>query len=418
MTLIKSRWLVLGVLFAGYVLNYLDRSALSVSAPIIATELKLRPSELGSIFGIFYFGYVGACFLGGYAADRFGARRIITGSMVAWSVFCALTAAASGFVSLLGIRFFFGAAEGPFVPASNKLISQRFPPSEYGGAASLAAVGMPIGASIAGPFVVALILAFGWRLAFLVIGAIGIAWAVIWKIIIAKKPDSVSPTPPSSNASEVRATTAPSALAPMFLQLVRRPAILAVTLANFGCAYTLFFFLSWYPSYLVSARHLNMTAMSIVGSIPWLCGIVGLIIGGFVSNYLLRWPWGALLGRKVMLVSGLTVTAASVALAGLVPSVSAAVTLMAVAVFSLYFTEVTYLGFLQDIVLEEHRGSAAGFVLIGAGTAGLIAPTLSGGIVEITGRFAGAFVVAGALALLGALAVTFFVPTRREDALA
>jgi sugar phosphate permease len=279
---------------------------------------------------------------------------------------------------------------------------------------ALASAGQPIGAFIAGPAVIALLLAFGWRPAFIAIGSLGFVWAALWAIITREAPmTAASP----SRSSQNRLGTPPerARVGKVLSVLIRNPPVVAVAVAYFGFAYTLYFFLTWFPTYLVKELHLRMTQMGIMSSIPWLFGLAGLIVGGFVANFLGRKRWGALLGRKIILVGGLTAAAFGVGLSGLVPTAAAAVGLMAAAAFFIYLTGVTYFGILQEVVSEELRGSAAGFVLVGASVAGIVAPAVTGGVIELTGHFTGAFIIAAGVALLGAATVALLVRTTGTD---
>ena len=121
----RVRWLMVFLLFLAGMINYLDRSALSVAAPLLTKDLGLDPAQLGIVFSSFFFGYALFCFVGGWAADRFGPKRVFIVSMTVWSVFCGLTAAATGLVSLLLIRVVFGMGEGPFSSTVNKLVSNQ-----------------------------------------------------------------------------------------------------------------------------------------------------------------------------------------------------------------------------------------------------------------------------------------------------
>src|SRR5258706_11665901 len=123
----RSRWTLVCLLFVGGAISYLDRAALSITAPLITKELNLEPAQLGIVFSSFFVGYALFCFVGGYASDRFGPRAVLTVSMLVWSLFCGLTAVTVGIASLLVVRVIFGMGEGPFCATINKLVSNWFP---------------------------------------------------------------------------------------------------------------------------------------------------------------------------------------------------------------------------------------------------------------------------------------------------
>ena len=124
----KLRWLLIGLLFIGGGISYLDRAALSIAAPLLSRDLNLEPGQLGLVFSIFFFGYAAFCFVGGWASDRIGPKNVFTLAMTVWSVFCGLTAAVVGLWYLLFVRIVFGMGEGPFSATANKFVSNWFPP--------------------------------------------------------------------------------------------------------------------------------------------------------------------------------------------------------------------------------------------------------------------------------------------------
>jgi ACS family hexuronate transporter-like MFS transporter len=137
----KKRWQLVFLLFLAGVVNYLDRSALSVAAPLVTRDLGLSPADLGLIFSSFFVGYAIFNFIGGWASDKLGGKRVFALAMGVWSAFCALTAAATGFVSLLAIRVFFGVGEGPLSSTMNKVVNNWFPHREAASAVGYANCG-------------------------------------------------------------------------------------------------------------------------------------------------------------------------------------------------------------------------------------------------------------------------------------
>lgn len=135
------RWLIVSLLFVAGLINYMDRSAMSVAAPLVSKDLHLDPAQLGFVFSIFFFGYAVFCFVGGYFSDRIGPKRVFGLAMAGWSIFCGLTAAAFSFGSLLVVRVLFGMGEGPLSSTMNKMVSRWFPRREQASAVGLANAG-------------------------------------------------------------------------------------------------------------------------------------------------------------------------------------------------------------------------------------------------------------------------------------
>ena len=409
----RMRWLVGSLMFLGGMINYLDRSALGVAAPLISRDLHLGPAALGVVFSAFSLGYAPFCFVGGYLSDRFGPKRVMTTAMIGWSMFCGLTAAAVGLGSLLAIRVVFGFAEGPIGSTSNKVVRNWFPHREQASAISLANAGTPLGAALSGPVVGFAAVAFGWRAAFVVIMLIGFAWLLAWVPLVTDRPRDNRRVAPAELAVIVEGQAAQPADDPAqggrLSALLLRPAVLATGFAFFGYSCILFFFLTWFPSYLGIARHLSLKSMSIVSTIPWLLGFVGLAAGGPLSDLIFRWTGQALLARKIVLVGGLLAAAIAIALAGTAQTATGAVALMAAAVFCMYLTGNTYWAVILDTVPAARVGGVGGFVHFIANCGGIVAPLVTGFIVQATGSFISAFLLTGAIAVLGALGVAVFV---------
>ncbi|WP_396333157.1 MFS transporter [Burkholderia anthina] len=414
------RWWIGALLFGAGMLNYLDRAALSVVAPIIKRELGIDDAQMGLLFSSFFIGYCVFCFVGGWAADRFGPRRVFACAAGVWSLFCGATALAGSFAHLLVVRIAFGIGEGPMGTTTNKAISNWFPRREAGRAVGWTNAGQPLGAAIAAPIVGLVALQFGWRVSFVVIAALGFVWLAAWWALFRDDPAThprVSPEEAREIVSDRMVDVAPDAHAsdraarPLLRDLLSRP-VLGVALAFFSFNYVLYFFLSWLPSYLTDYQHLNLKQMSVVGILPWLGATVGFVAGGTVSDRIYRRTGDVLFARKVVIVVGLAVAAACVLLASRVSSLGAAVTLIAIASLFAFMAPQACWSLLQEIVPRERVGSAGGFVHLLANLAGILSPSVTGWLVQYGGGYASAFVLAGASALAGAVILTFAVRAR------
>ena len=415
----KRRHLAVFLLFLAGIINYMDRSALSIAAPAVSGDLGLSPSEMGLVFSSFFFGYAIFNFIGGLISDKAGPYRVFSLSMGVWSVFCGLTGLAGGFVSMLLIRIGFGIGEGPFSASANKMVSNWFPRREAGTAIGIANGGTPLGGAIAGPLVGFTVLHFGWRVSFFVVAAIGLVWLVFWLALMSNSPEG-DPRVSEEERREIagdQPDALPSHVSPPGLgSQLRKPAVLATAFAFFGYNYILYFFLTWFPSYLTMARGLSLHDMSLVTVIPWILGCMGLIGGGFLTDVIYRRTGNALFSRKIVLVVCLGIAAVAIMVAGMMTTVTGAVALTAITICALYLTGSTYWTIVQDAVPREYVGATGGFVHGLANIAGIIGPAVTGFIVQSTGSFTSAFVLAGSIAVLGVIAVTVLVRAPRETA--
>lgn len=403
----KGRGMVILFLFLAGVINYLDRSALSIAAPFIQDDLTLTATQMGIIFSSFSVGYAIFNFLGGVASDKYGAKLTLFVAMIVWSLFSGALVLAVGFVSMIIIRIMFGMGEGPLSSTINKMVNNWFPPNQRASVVGLTNSGTPLGGAIAGPIVGFIAISYGWRVSFIAIMVIGLIWAICWWKFAKEKPkESVDEV--NTGKPYVAATTEGKL---KFTFYLKQKTVLFTALAFFSYNYILFFFLTWFPSYLVDARGLSVENMSIITVIPWIFGFIGLALGGFISDYFYKKfaKKGVLFSRKLVLVSCLFLSAVCIGFAGLVSTTLSAVTLVALSVFFLYLTGAIYWAIINDVVDPDNVGSVGGFMHFLANTAGIIGPTLTGYIVDTSGTYTVAFLLAGGLAVIASLAVIRFV---------
>ncbi|MFK4442478.1 ACS family hexuronate transporter-like MFS transporter [Caballeronia udeis] len=421
----SQRWFVVGLLFLAGVINYLDRAALSIAAPLIQKDLDFSHAQMGIVFSSFFIGYALFNFVGGVLSDKIGAKKVFGASMGIWSIFCGATALASSLVSLIVLRVLFGMGEGPFSSSNSKMVNNWFPRREVASAIGVISSGTPLGGALAGPVVGYMAIRFGWRWAFVVIMLLGLLWLVVWTLTTTEQPQQDKRVKPEELALIVAGQQQASSMehAPEGEKVglkfyLKQPIILATAFAFFAYNYVLFFFLSWFPTYLTEAHHMSLHDMSIATVIPWVLGSIGLAAGGFVTDMILRITGKPLLARRIVLSVCLGVAAVCVGFAGRVESMEGAVALMSVSIFFLYVTGAVYWAVIQDTVRRENVGGVGGFVHLLANLAGVIGPAVTGFIVQAThGAYGSAFVLAGAVAVLGALCSLIWIREPRGDKL-
>ncbi|HEY3425837.1 MAG TPA: MFS transporter [Negativicutes bacterium] len=406
----KYRWYVLFMLFAAAFINYVDRAALSIAAPFIANEFQLNAADMGMIFSSFFIGYALFNFIGGYFADIYGPKKTFGIAMSAWSIFGGLTIGTFSFTSLFIVRVLFGMGEGPISSGTNKMINNWFPAKERARAVGISIAGMPLGAALTGPIVGFIALSYGWRTSFLVLTIIGILWTICWMKTVADYPRQSSKVSAEElreiESDQTKASVVAAAVPLSFF--LKQPTILATALAFFSCNYITYFFLTWFPSYLVMAHNLSIKDMSIVTMIPWLIGFFGMAGGGFISDYIYQKVGNLMLSRKIVIVTCLIGSAVSVGFCGMTTSATNAVILMSSGVFLMYATISSYWAIIQDTVRSENVGAVGGFVHLLSNIAGIVGPSITGFLVMSTGSFTSAFLLTAGLGIAGALAVAFF----------
>ena len=411
------RSLVALLLFSAGMLNYLDRAALSVMAPLVKQDLHIDDAQMGILFSCFFIGYCLFCFLGGWAADRFGPRRVFAWAAGIWSLFCGATALAGNFTHLLIMRVLFGIGEGPMGTTTNKSISNWFPRKETGRAVGFTNAGQPLGAAVAAPIVGLVGLHFGWRISFVAIALLGFVWLAFWLWLFRDKPEEhprvteqerqlITTQRPATRNAEAGARAAG------IWRYVFSLPVLGVAAAFFCFNYIQFFFLSWLPSYLTDYQHLDIKSMSLIGVLPWLGATAGFIGGGLISDAIYRRTGNFLLSRKLVIFAGLAVAAVSVILTAWAENVVFAVALITLASVFAYMTPQACWSLLQDIVPADRIGTAGGFVHLLANLAGILSPAITGFLIQYGGGYASAFLLASALALTGIALLALFVRQR------
>lgn len=404
----RARWIIVSLLFSGGAISYLDRAALSVAAPLIAKALDLDAAHLGIVFSVFFLGYAPMSFIGGAAADRFGPRRVLLIAMTVWSIACGGTAAATTLVFLIVIRLIFGMGEGPFCATAVKMVSNRFEPDRQASAIGLAYAGQPLGAALAGPIVGVVATMYGWRASFLVIACSGLGWVLLWYLFASERQSM-----PASIATQLSPVD-PAGTRVGLLKTLRHRSIVATCIAFFSYAYVLYFFLSWFPTYLVQSYHLSLSEMGFISTIPWLAGAIGLAAGGVLCDSVSRFIGNGLLARKLLIALCLLTTAVCVAFAGRMTSLVGVMVLMTIGVFALYVTSSLYYALVLKIVPDHVSGGVSGFINLAANLAGVVAPMATGYMLTWSGSFSGAFALAAGVAVVGAAAILLFVSTREN----
>jgi MFS transporter, ACS family, hexuronate transporter len=422
------RWIVGFLLFCAGGLNYVDRAAMSVAAPFVRAELHISDYQMGLLFSAFFTGYCVFCFVGGWCADRFGPRRVFASAALFWSLFCAATAAMSSFTGLLVVRVLFGIGEGPMGTTINKSITNWFPREESGRAVGFVAIGQPLGAAIAAPLIGLFALNFGWRIAFVVTGVLGLLWIAAWLCFFRDTPEQHPRV--SAVERELIASSHASAAA------IQRDAwlndqklqsggvwvhlfsmrVLAIAIAFFASNYLLYFLLSWLPSYLVDYQHLNIREMSIVGAIPWLGAAIGLGAGGWLSDGLVKRARDGVSVRKGIILTALV--SASVLMLVTMRAQSAVLAVLSISVASIFSFMIPQNCWVlvREVVPDNKVGVTGGFVHFVANFAGLLAPGVTGWIVQYGGGYPIAFGLAAGLALCTAIAVAILLRPLRERA--
>jgi sugar phosphate permease len=299
-----------------YLITYMDRVVISTAAPSIQAEFGFSLVTMGWIFASFQFAYAFFQIPGGWLGDRFGPRRALTGVVIWWSAFTAMTALTWSAGSMMVCRFLFGIGEAGSFPIATRSLSRWMLPSERGWAQGLTHAGARLGGAVTPVFVAILIVDFGWRAPFFLFALVGLAWAALWFWYYRDTPRDH----PRVNAAErnmiesALGTGAGRAKVP-WRRLLANPQLWLLSSMYFCYAYCINIFLTWFPKYLHDARGFDIAVMGLFASMPLMAGVLGDLTGGWMSDLLVKRGTGLKMARRVVAVFGFLVAAAMIPLA-------------------------------------------------------------------------------------------------------
>jgi len=407
----RARFGMLGLIATGTLVNYLDRTVLGIAAPALTRELAIDAAVMGVVFSAFSWSYAASQVPGGLFLDRFGTRLTYALSVGFWSLFTLLHALAGGLASLLGLRLALGIAEAPCFPANSRVVATWFPQSERAFATGVYTVGEYIGLAFLSPMLFWLLVHYGWRSLFIVCGLIGFVFVLVW---IARYRDP--PEHKTVNAAELDLIAAGGGLVGSDSKRARidwskAGKLLAfrqmwgICLGQFAGNSTLVFFLTWFPTYLATERHMAFLKIGFYAVLPFIAASVGVLFGGWWSDTMLRRGKSANVARKAPIITGLLLASTIIA-ANFVESNAAVIAILSLAFFAQGMAALGWT-LVSDIAPRGMLGLTGGVFNLAANLAGIVTPLVIGAIVSATGSFFYALAYVGSLALMGALAYIF-----------
>ncbi|MHC2464779.1 MFS transporter [Bradyrhizobium embrapense] len=421
----RVRLLIVTMLFLVTTVNYADRATLSIAGPALSKELHLDPVAMGYVFSAFGWSYVIAQVPCGWLLDRYGSKWVYAISIIVWSIFTAMQglvgflSAGAAVLALFALRFLVGFAEAPSFPANARIVAAWFPGNERGTASAFFNSGQYFATVIFAPLMGWIAHDYGWRHVFYLMGGLGVVMGIAWIKTIYEPKDH-----PAINEAEFDYIKEGGALVDMdaaktgktqvggpswdhIRQLLANRMMLGVYIGQY-CINTLtYFFLTWFPVYLVKERGLSILQAGFVATLPALCGFIGGVLGGVISDYLLRRTGSLTMARKIPIVGGMLLSMTIIA-CNYVDSQALVVGFMALAFFG---KGIGALGWavVSDTSPKEAGGVSGGLFNTFGNLSSITTPIIIGYILAATGSFNGALVFVGANALVAAIAYLFIV---------
>jgi len=399
----RVRFSVLALITVATAINYTDRTIMGVAAPSLSRDLHLDPVMMGLVFSAFSWTYAASQIPGGIFLDRFGARLTYALSLVVWSFFTLLHGLAGSLSGLLPLRLGLGIAEAPCFPANTRVVSAWFPQHERARATGVYSVGEYVGLAFLSPLLFWVTASFGWRVLFYALGTIGMLFGVVWWFRYREPGQSRRVNQAELDYIATGDTQGAVAPLPFSWPLLRRVLssrrIIGASIGQFAGNCTLVFFLTWFPSYLAVERHMPFMKAGFYATFPFIAGAVGVIVGGLVSDMLLRRTGSANVARKAPMIAGFLFIS-SIALANYAQSDQLVILVMAAAFFGQGLVGLGW-AVITDIAPRRAGGLAAGVFNFVTNLAGIVTPFVIGLIVKTSGSFVGALVFVAAMALIG-----------------
>ena len=394
----RVRLLIVLMLFAATTINYADRATISIAGPGMAKELGLSPVQMGYVFSAFAWSYVLAQIPGGWLLDRYSVKWVYAAAIALWSGFTLLQGAVGFFsgltavVLLFTLRLAVGLTEAPIFPANARIVAAWFPARERGMASAFFNSAQYFATVLFTPLMAWIVHNFGWHHVFTSMGLLGIAFAALWLQMIHSPK-----THPSVNRAERDYIEAGGALLDMdgrsaqvqadagrtLRQLLANRMLLGIYIGQYCITVLTYFFLTWFPVYLVKERGLSILQAGFAAVLPALCGFIGGILGGVLSDLLLRRGFSLTAARKIPIVGGMLLSMSIIG-CNYVQADAVVVGLMALAFFG---KGIGALGWavVSDTSPRESGGLSGGLFNTFGNTAGITTPIAIGYIVQATG---------------------------------
>lgn len=355
----RSRWIVVALLFVVALINYFDRQSLSVVAPRFQAELHLSDTGYGHVVSLFLLASAFAYALSGFVSDALGTRKSMALFVGWWSIAEAATAFATSTLQLGAARFALGLGEPGLWVAAPKAVGEVFDKRQRGLAIGIYTMGATVGAVVAIPTIAAVTAHLPWRSIFLIDGAAGLLWLPFWLLFYRNK------------AVALEAPEAKPDSRAIIREVLSRSKTWRLLIARGITDPVWYFYLFWFPKYLLSARHLTLQQMAHVGWLVYLAAGIGTLCGGLISGALIRRGTDAALAyRRTMLFTAIIIPVSP--LAALVPSPFVAIAIASLIALAHMSWLVNLTSTLVELFPANQVGKAAGLVAAGSGFGGMI----------------------------------------------
>ncbi|MGN7971217.1 MFS transporter [Serratia sp. 22264] len=398
------------LLFFAAIINFLDRSSLSVANSTIREEMGLSGTEIGLLLSAFSLAYGIAQLPCGLLLDRKGPRIMLGVGMFVWSVFQTLSGMIHNFTQFIWVRIGLGIGEAPMNPCGVKVINDWFNIKHRGMPMGVFNSASTIGLAISPPILTAMMLAFGWRGMFITIGMLGIALSIGWYMLYRNRQDIDLSAQEQAylNAGSVSARREPMNFRE-WRSLFKNRTMWGMMIGFSGINYTAWLYLAWLPGYLQTTYHLDLKSTGLMSAIPFLFGAAGMLSNGFVTDFLVRRGMAPLKSRKICIVAGMLLSASFTAIVPQATTTYSAVVLIGMALFCIHFAGTSCWGLIHVAVTSRMTASVGSIQNFASFIFASFAPVITGFILDTTHSFKLALILCACFTVIGALSYLFVV---------
>ncbi len=403
----RMRVLALTLLMVAGTINYLDRSALSIGNSTIRASLHLGDVQMGLLLSSFAIAYGLAQLPVGILIDHYGPRRLMSMGLLLWSVAQLCAGLVTGFGQFVAARVALGIGESPMYLAGTKVCSNWFQARARAFPIGVFNASSALGPAIAPVVLTALMIGFGWRWMFLIVGAAGLVVAVLWNLTYRDPAQyGIDDTEQAWIHAEDGSEDDAQPLAG-WTSLFRQPTTWGMAIGFFGVIYLTWLYGTWLPDYLERARHLSVAQAGIWTGVPQGCGFFGALLGGLASRTLAGRGVAPVASCRLPLVLAMVATAACTAGAAVVGTAGAAILLVSIALFAGSLASSCGWAMAAVATTQDKVATLEAIQNIGGSIGGALAPAITGLVVQETGSFTPALLLAAAIALLAAVIYQF-----------
>lgn len=389
-------WVLVLVMGVACSIAYLDRVLLSFATPTIIKEFGLDGAVAGLLLSAFFWSYTVMQIPSGWLVDRYGTRRMLTIGYTLWSISCAATGWVSSLPALVACRLGLGIGESPLYPSGYRVVSTEFSEHHRGLASAIYSEGAKLGPAIGAPLAAWLIVAYGWREMFIIIGLVSLLWLIPWLMVAPRQEEDVDKIKSNFTRMEL-------------IALLKKREIWGIILGYFGYLYVFYVYITWMPSYLVLTRGFTILKAGWYSSLPFLLQFIFGLLGGWFADHLIHKGYSATTIRKSAigfgLILGMSIVPAAFASAGETAAMLFALSLtgMGIAVPNMLA--------VPSALAPKGRGGFIGAIQNTAGNlGGVLAPIVTGVLYDATQSFTAALIGAGVMLCVSAFGYLVLIP--------